>query len=402
MPPRTKRPATKRTPSAIGEGSSRSSLDPRFPDASFQDRFHKHKFQIIPSRSIDPVFFRDFCFHVIQIIQYYMLDSFVFCEHDINLTLLSEFYNNLHKVGGDHHYRTRVAHRNLDFTPTIWEDFLGCRKSSNTFVFYPTLIEPLIPPFDTITLEAMHQGFYQRPRPLNVNLFSSNALSVQDNVLYKVIVNSLLPIVTRGMALVRPPHLFLMHALRHSLDINIALNTFHCITHFIHPVSGKIHMPFGAILTQWLASVGIDISRGTLKTVSATYDRITTRTLSLAGMKVTGGSLVWKDGRQVGEGARRPARAHSPAVQEEPAIGDPEAPEAAESEPESEDSFEMYVSGQLEYLTITVEDLQTEVRSWMSSMDRRHEELVHLVRSSIPGQASSSAAPAADDMDDEP
>ncbi|KAG6469905.1 hypothetical protein ZIOFF_070838 [Zingiber officinale] len=60
----------------------------------------------------------------------------------------------------------------------------------------------------------------------------------------------------RGKILtIRLPHLFILYAFRQVLDINVTLNMFQCIIHFIKPVHGTVHMSFKHLITEWLASL---------------------------------------------------------------------------------------------------------------------------------------------------
>ncbi|KAG6494809.1 hypothetical protein ZIOFF_042570 [Zingiber officinale] len=230
-----------------------------------QQAFSKHTFKLIPTRSIDLPFYRDSCVEVYNILVHYNLDFILSCEQSINVALVSEFYNNLH-TSDDVSYRTRVAKRSLDFSPEILQAFLGCHPSTNDFVFYPSLPGLLPLPFEHVSIATMHQSLFGRPRPDSPNTqltnFSSLEVSAGDNALYKVVVNYFFPIVSRALVVLRPSHMFLLYAIRQTLNINISLNIFHCIIHFIQPVQQTIHMPFGHLITAWLESMGIDVTQG--------------------------------------------------------------------------------------------------------------------------------------------
>ena len=78
--------------------------------------------------------------------------------------------------------------------------------------------------------------------------------------------------------------MFALYAIRHSLNINIALNIFHCIIHFTQPVQQTIHMPFGHLITDWLESQKIDVSRGRLEHMTVAYSRISSRSFTKMGL----------------------------------------------------------------------------------------------------------------------
>lgn len=119
----------------------------------------------------------DYYFDVVRVIQHYKLESIVYCERDINFDLVSEFYNNLHPNSDGLKYRTCVARRDLDFTPAILQEFLGCLASSNGCVFYPSLPEVSPTPFEHISLSSMHEYFYHQHRPDGSTLFSTNEVA---------------------------------------------------------------------------------------------------------------------------------------------------------------------------------------------------------------------------------
>ncbi|KAG6535025.1 hypothetical protein ZIOFF_008942 [Zingiber officinale] len=111
---------------------------------------------------------------------------------------------------------------------------------------------------------SMHQDFYGWPRldgPLaSITTYSTMELSPADYALFKVIVNCILPIITWALAAFRPMHVFIIYALSQSLDVNIALNMFQCIIHFTRPAHGMIHMSFDHVITEWLESMGGDVT----------------------------------------------------------------------------------------------------------------------------------------------
>ncbi|KAG6493150.1 hypothetical protein ZIOFF_048127 [Zingiber officinale] len=215
--------------------------DQHFPNAALQQAFNRNTFKLIPPHSIDRKFYHDSCFEVFSLIEHYQLSFIVYCERSVNPSLVSEFYNNLHTSDGVL-YRTRVAKRSLDFSYQILQEFLGCRQSMNDF------------------------ALFGRPRPdgplAHITTFSSLELSALDNALFKVVINCLLPIVSRVLALLRPSHMFLLFAMRHRLDVNIALNIFHCIIHFTQPVQQTVHMSFGNLIIDWLESMHANSTNG--------------------------------------------------------------------------------------------------------------------------------------------
>ncbi|KAG6524235.1 hypothetical protein ZIOFF_014141 [Zingiber officinale] len=176
-------------------------------------------------------------------------------NQSVNVSLVSEFYNSLHTSDGIN-YRTRVVKRTLDFSYELLQSFLGCLPSTNDFVFYPTLPDELPPPFEHLSITSMHQFFFARPRPdgpdAHITNFSSLELSTENAAMFKVIINCLFPIVSCALAALHPPHMFALYVIRHSLDINIALNIFHYIIHFTQPVQESIHMPYDHLITDWL------------------------------------------------------------------------------------------------------------------------------------------------------
>ena len=392
-----------------GEGSSVPSsrphppTDPRFPNAAMQQAFSKNTFKLITPRSVDLQYYRTSCFDTYNRFKHYKLDSLLTCERDINIGLVSEFYNNLHTSDGVN-YRTRVAKRSLDFSYEILQSYLECLPSNNDFVFYPNLPDELPPPFEHISIASMHQFFFGRPRPdgpdAHITKFSSLELSAENAALFKVIINCLFPIASRALAILRPPHMFALYAIRHSLDINITLNIFHCIIHFTQPVQQTIHMPFGHLITDWLASQKVDVSRGRLEHITVAYSRISSRSFKKSGLIGGPAGVRWIDGRAFGEGPRARHR------------GDAQALAPAEDEAEEEfhgpasPSFEETVSTHLEELTLEVASLrttldtvvqqQTSMQATMTSMQRTLDTLVDLEGSWVtvhPSQSGPSIAP---------
>ncbi|KAG6497758.1 hypothetical protein ZIOFF_045663 [Zingiber officinale] len=173
-----------------------------------QQAFSKHMFKLITPRSVDLQFYKDSCFDIYSFFKHYKLESIFSCERSINVSLVPEFYNNLHTSDGVH-YRTRVAKRGFSYA--ILQSFLGCLPSENDFVFYPTLPDELPPPFEHISIASMHQTLFGRPRPdgpnAQITSFSSLELSAENAAMFKVIINCLFPIVSRALAALRPSHM---------------------------------------------------------------------------------------------------------------------------------------------------------------------------------------------------
>ncbi|KAG6532140.1 hypothetical protein ZIOFF_005978 [Zingiber officinale] len=153
-----------------------------------QQTFSKHTFKLITPRSIDLQFYMDSCFDIYSLFRHYKLESMLSCERNINVSLVSEFYNNLHTSDGIN-YHTRVAKWSLDFSYELLQSFLGCLPSESDFVFYPTLPDELPPPFKHLSIASMHQSLFGRPRldGLNAQIttFSSLELSAENTALFK-------------------------------------------------------------------------------------------------------------------------------------------------------------------------------------------------------------------------
>ncbi|XP_042423981.1 uncharacterized protein LOC122011673 [Zingiber officinale] len=255
-------------------------------------------FKLISARYLNTEFFTTFCKNVTDIIDFYGLHKLVYCSQSINVDLCKEFYSNLRSTNVEDAYTTRVGSKDFEFTHAMLREYLGCKKSKNTFVCFPTFSEPLPKPFDRVTVDSMYNYYYHGHEPSSHTNFSVLDLSAPDNVLYKVVVACLLPIVTKGQAKIRLPHLFMMYALDHKMDIDISLHIFKSIVHYSVPMHGKIYIPFGNAITAFLAYMSIDISQGTLQPLSKDYDQIGARQLALAGIIVKNQVIVWKQGRQ--------------------------------------------------------------------------------------------------------
>lgn len=64
------------------------------------------------------------CGNVIEVINHYNSHKLVYYTQSINTDLVSEFYNNHRQAGDGHSSTTHVAKQDLDFTPTILQEFL--------------------------------------------------------------------------------------------------------------------------------------------------------------------------------------------------------------------------------------------------------------------------------------
>ncbi|KAG6525649.1 hypothetical protein ZIOFF_015614 [Zingiber officinale] len=153
-----------------------------------QQAFSKHTFKLRTPRSVDFQYYRTSCFDTYNWFKHYKLDSLLTCERDVNVNLVSEFYNNLHTSYGVN-YRTRVAKRSLDFSYEILRSYLDWLPSNNDFVFYPNLTDELPPPFEHIRITSMHQFLFGHPRPdgpnAQITKFSSLELSAKNAALFK-------------------------------------------------------------------------------------------------------------------------------------------------------------------------------------------------------------------------
>ncbi|KAG6514139.1 hypothetical protein ZIOFF_024480 [Zingiber officinale] len=232
---------------------------------------------------------------VMEIIQYFGLDKLVHCTHLVNLDLCKEFYTNLHPRGsGGHTWVSRVGCVDIEFTPSILQSFLECRASESSFTCFPTVVEPFTDSLSHLSIEVIHQYYFNAPRAPLRRIFDATRMSARSNILYKVVIGCILPIVTRGQAKIRLPHLVMMYALEHRLDINIALHVFESIVHFSSPTNEKLYMPYCHILMSFFASRGLDVMRGQLHQLSKDYDQIGARQLSLAGIERRQGEMVWR------------------------------------------------------------------------------------------------------------
>lgn len=365
--PRTKVLASKPQRPSASEGPSNPRPGRRFPSPALKKRFDEHQFQIIRFKIIDQRFFLQWCREVYDIITHYQLDLLVSCNHGAHHTFLSEFFNNLTPTDVDFHYQTMVGGRPLAFSLPVWEEFLGCRHSNSNVIFYPSYVDPLPIPFNNITLNFLFEHLFGGHRPLNVTRFDSQRLRVMDNVLYKVIIHCLLPIVTRGMAKMRAPHSFLLYALKHRLDVNVALNTFMCITSHVPAVRHKVHMPFGHLLTRWIASKGIIIPEDELTPITH-YDTLNERNLSLAGLKVSEGELRWARRRQGQQEAAAGEEEESSegSEEEEPSVADRVAEMA-----ELTDLRYYEMEDRMDALTLEVQATRRDIRGIRRLLQRR-------------------------------
>lgn len=372
----------------VGESSStvareNSSVDPRFPSEFHKHQFQTNTFQLMPTRSLDHKFFNQYAPLVMQVIGHYRLQKLVYCVHDINLDLVTEFYNNLQPTGDRLIYKSRVAKTNISFTPEILRAFLDCRESTSTLECYPSIQEPS----GNFSILDIHQSFFNRPRQPGVNLFPAMSLAAPDNVLYKVIVGCILPIVSRGQAKIRSHHLVALHFLKNQLDLNIALNIFLCITHFSVPVHKKIYMPFAHIITFWLESLGIDTSRGTVQKMSDKFDIIRWRNFSLAGMSKGAGNLRWADNHQAGEQWDTEEQAVEPPLEEEDEPSTSISEQLTHIRSDIED-LDIKVEG-LEITMIAVSHQVADLNNRQTRILDQQEEILRLVRSlASPGSSS--------------
>lgn len=144
-----------------------------------------------------------------------------------------------------------------------------------------------------------------RPRPdgpeSSLTSFPALVMSAANYVLFKVVINCLLPITSRVLATIRPSHIFMLYALHQHLDVDIVANIFSSIIHHIQPVNNKVHMPFSNIITEWLESLGIDVTRGKIERMTKKYSRLGPRAFAKSKIVVHYGGVRWSDDRAVGE-----------------------------------------------------------------------------------------------------
>ncbi|KAG6471994.1 hypothetical protein ZIOFF_069449 [Zingiber officinale] len=282
-----------------GEGTSRQSAPvpsgDRFRTEAARQQFAATDFAMIPCRYLNQTYFTTIVPDVMEIIEYFGLDKLVHCTHLVNLDLCKEFYINLHPRGsGGHTWVSRVGCVDIEFTPSILQSFLECRASESSFTCFPTVVEPFTDSLSHLSIEVIHQYYFNAPRAPLRRIFNATRMSARSNILYKVVIGCILPIVTRGQAKIRLPHLVMMYALEHRLDINIALHVFESIVHFSSPSNEKLYMPYCHILTSFFASRGLDVMRGQLHQLSKDYDQIGARQMSLAGIERRQGEMVWR------------------------------------------------------------------------------------------------------------
>lgn len=131
---------------------------------------------------------------------------------------------------------------------------------------------------------------------------------------YQVVIGCIIPIITRGLAKIRLSHLFMMYVFRHRLNIDMAASRpFHYNVQFILFQCVSLHRPFhypstrqnshasSHIITTWIASLGIDVSRSTIKHLFKKYDPIELQNFSLAKMTKRFMPMVWADEHNAGE-----------------------------------------------------------------------------------------------------
>mgnify|MGYP003365327032 CR=1 FL=1 len=266
------------------------SQDPRFSTEELRLSFPNKKFKIIGTRCLDLQFYQTFCPEVIEINQHYQLDSIIFCRHAYNPILCSEFYHNLCELD-PHHYRTRVATRDMLFDLDMFLRFLRIRPSVNRLFFSASLPDPLPTPFSHLTLDLMYADFFEGPRPKKM---STVPLSPKDNAFYKMIVSCIYPLSSRDQGVLRPVHLFLMYALKHRLDFDLGYWVFRSIIYYSgYNTSFKVHMIQCHVLTAYIANLGVGVHRGELIELSD-FDLVGVRQLSLAGIKTSAEGLVYK------------------------------------------------------------------------------------------------------------
>ncbi|KAG6507875.1 hypothetical protein ZIOFF_033228 [Zingiber officinale] len=205
-----------------------------------------------------------------ETVMYFGLDKLVRCTHTANLDLCRKFYNNLHpSTSIGQAWVSRVGGVDIEFTPSVLQSFLGCRGSDSTFTCFPTIVEPFTDSFSHLSVEVIHQYYFNAPRAPLRRIFDSTLMSTHSNILYKIVIACILPIVIRGQAKIRLLHLVLI------------------------PIQGKLYMPFCHILTSFFTSRGIDVTRGQQHQLSKDYDQIGSRQLSLAGIERRRGEMVW-------------------------------------------------------------------------------------------------------------
>ncbi|XP_042449998.1 uncharacterized protein LOC122034726 [Zingiber officinale] len=326
MPPRKK---------SAGEGTSKSdkskskvptssrpqpSSSGRFPNQQFEKNFKDRTFKLLPCRSVDKKYMNEFCPSITETIAYYKLDTLVYLERDINLDLVSEFYNNLHQTL-DGNYRTRVAKQNVDFNMIDFLGYLACRVSTGLLSFYPDLPDPVPPPLDA-SPDSIYEYFFGHPRQDGLNeldddfpTFPALSLSPPDYILFKVVTQCLLPITTKSLAEIRPYHCLMLYGLRRRLDFDIMSNIYASIVFHSTPSGDNVYMPYGHVITDWLETLGIDVSKGRLVKMVRQDCRLGKRAFSKSGILSQDGTIRWMDGRALGElplprqGARAPAPA---------------------------------------------------------------------------------------------
>ena len=295
---KSKAPATSR-PQPASSG--------RFPNQQFEKSFKERTFKLLPCRSVDKKFMQESCPSILETIAYYKLDSLVFLERDINFDLVSEFYNNLHQTP-DGSYRTRVAKQNVDLNIIDFFGYLGCRLCSGTvFSIYPVLPEPVPHPLN-VSSDSIYEYFFGHPRLDGLDeldddfpTFAALRLSAPDYILFKVVTQCLLPITSKPLAEIRPYHCLMLYGLRRRLDFDIMSSVYMSIISHSEPSGDNIYMPFGHIITGWLESMGIDVSRGRIVKMVRQDCRLGKRAFSKSGILSQDGPVRWKDGRALGE-----------------------------------------------------------------------------------------------------
>ncbi|XP_074590058.1 ABC transporter D family member 1-like [Curcuma longa] len=318
-------------------------------------------------RFINKSFFQSYAPGLYELINFYQLESLVNCNCNINLDMCKEFFVNLRPIdANENNYKTTVAGRSIDFNPEVIRSFLRLRPSANSFVCFPDVPGPITGTFSHITVNQIHEHYFGVPRNPFIRIFPGTEMSAIHYVWYRIVLDCILPLVTRGRSVVRIPHLIMMYALEQHLDIDIALHVFSVILHYSGVSKGKLYMPFENIITQFIASKGIDISLGTIRPLSKDYDQLGAKHLKLAKIQPHGATLAWK--RDIQPGAAQPAEAP------EPEEGDdaPTEPTAATSS--SSTSLDERISHFEERMEKRFNDLEERIQGYYDHADTYHQE----------------------------
>ncbi|XP_042405167.1 uncharacterized protein LOC121995507 [Zingiber officinale] len=153
------------------------------------------------------------------------------------------------------------------------------------------------------------------------------------------------------------------------------------------PVQQTVHMSFGHLITDWLASMKVDVSRGRLEHMTVAYSRISSCSFTKTGLVGSPAGVRWRDECAFGEGPRARRRGDAQTLV-------PAADDAEEDIPEPASlTFEETVDTRLEELTMEVADMRSTMDTIVhqqTSMQATLDTLVDLVSSWVTGHPSQS------------